>query len=214
MIPEILPERHSSPPQRVRVSVGIFAHNEGDLIAEAIEAFLGQDTRRTNIAEVIVVCCGCTDNTVEIVAKYVQHDSRVRLIVREEQAGKVAAINEFLAAADSGTLVLSGGDVIPGLQLVELLVRPMTQDPRCAMTGPRAVSAPPRGLAATLHTLLWQLHHAVARRAPKLGETIAVRRSFLPACLPAGIHCDEVLIEWLILEHGGRLEYVTGARVQ
>lgn len=202
--------------RRLRVSIGIFAHNESETIAEAIEAFLQQDTALAQVAEILVVCCGCTDNTVEIATSCVERDSRVQVIVRKEQAGKVAAINEFLNAARSETVILSGADVIAGGQLVDSLVRPMIQDARCAMTGPKIVcTAPPqRSLAATLHALLWRLHHEVARYVPKLGETVAVRRSLLPPCLPSGIHCDEVLMEWLVLKQGGHLKYVTGAWVR
>src|ERR1700735_812448 len=196
------PAEGSLPRRRLPVSIGIFAHNESGTIAEAIGGFLNQDTALVRVAEIIVVCCNCTDNCMEIAKNCAEHNSRVQVIVRKEQNGKVAAINEFLSAASSATVILSGADVIAGRQLVDLLLRPMIQDARCAMTGPKVVSSvpPQRSLAARLHALLWQLHHEVAQYAPKLGETVAVRRSLLPSCLPAGIHCDEVLIEWLVLK--------------
>ena len=199
----------------MQVSVGIFAHNEADTIGQAIDAFLAQQKMIAEIAEILVVCCACTDATVKIASNRAEADNRVRIVERVRREGKVAAINAFLAAASHEIVILSGGDVVPGPHLVELLVRPMRGDALCGMTGAKVVSAAedPRDLAGILHRLLWQLHHEVARRAPKLGETIAVRRSLLPMCLPPGVYCDEVLIESLIVKRGGQLVYVAEARV-
>ncbi|MET7338491.1 glycosyltransferase [Nonomuraea sp. NPDC005650] len=198
----------------MRVSVGIFAHNEEGTIGEVIDAFLGQRTETSEIAEVIVVCCACTDRTLDIVKKVARADVRVRVLERERREGKVAAINAFLAVARSEVVIVSGGDVIPEPHLVERLVHPIQADSRCAMTGAKVVSrVGKRTVTAMLHKMLWHLHHEVARIAPKLGETVALRRSMLPERLPPGVHCDEVLMESLVVSCGGTLAYVTGATV-
>ncbi|MFG3289753.1 glycosyltransferase [Streptomyces sp. NPDC048179] len=200
----------------MQVSIGIFTHNDADTIGEVIEAFLDQETAIADITEIIVVCCECTDDTVATISKHARGDDRVRVVERERRQGKVAAINTFLAAATGEVVVISGGDIVPGPSLVERLTAPIAADHRCSMTGPQVLSAATGSptLAARLHDVLWRLHHEVALRAPKLGETIAVRRSALPQSLPGGVHCDEVLIESLVIRDGGQLTYVPEAQVR
>jgi hypothetical protein len=84
------------------------------------------------------------------------------------------------------------------------------------MTGPRVLVAAKlhrRQVVDQLHDVLWALHHSIAVRCPKLGETVAVRRDVLGHCLPAGVHCDEALMESIVAERGGRLGYVSEALV-
>ncbi|MFI5796300.1 glycosyltransferase [Streptomyces sp. NPDC051677] len=200
----------------MQVSVGIFTHNDADTIGEVIEAFLDQETATADITEIIVVCCECTDDTVATIFKHARGDDRVRVVERQRRQGKVAAIGTFLSEATGEVVVISGGDIVPSPGLVERLTAPMAADRRCSMTGPQVLSTATGRptFAARLHDVLWRLHHEVARRSPKLGETIAVRRSALPRSLPGGVHCDEVLIESLVIRDGGQLTYVPGAHVR
>jgi hypothetical protein len=193
----------------------VFAHNEDRTIGAAVSGFLHQEALHANVIEVIVVCCACTDETVKIAMALAATDDRVRVVERSIRAGKVAAINEFIAAATGDVLVISGADVIPTYAVVDGLIQPMIIDPACGMTGPRIVGAidDQARLSSRLHSLLWYLHHEIAARHPKLGETIAVRRSVIGEALPTAIHCDEVLIESVVTANGGCLTYVASASV-
>lgn len=200
----------------ISVSVGIFAYNEELTIQRVLERFLQQAVVSVTIQEIVVVCSGCTDGTVQIARRTAGLDPRVRIIVRREREGKVAAINDFLALARSDILLLASADVIPAPDLVERLSLPLAEDLHCAMTGPRVLVAPQpdfRRVVKRLHSLIWEFHHAVAERSPKLGEAVAVRRLAVPGALPEGVHCDEALIESLVVENGGRLRYVSSAVV-
>ncbi len=199
----------------MQVSVGIFAHNEAETIGEVVDAFLAPQATTVHIVEVLIVCCACIDGTIRIAGERAKADTRVKIVERDRRTGKVAAINAFLEMATAEVVIISGGDVVPGPHLVEMLLEPMRRAADCAMTGARVVSAVRYPHAASkLHDVMWQLHHEVARRAPKLGETVAVRRSLLPRLLPSGVHCDEVLIESLVIGNGGRLTYVSEAQVR
>lgn len=205
-----------TPVATFRATVGIFAHNEQATIRQVVEGFLAQRVSFAVLCEVIVVCCGCTDETVAIVRQIASRDPRVRLIARPRREGKVAAINEFLRVVESDLLVMSSGDVVPASNVVELLVSAFAADDLCMMTGPRVLVAARshrRQLVDQLHDVLWALHHSVAVRCPKLGETVAVRRDVLGHRLPAGVHCDEALMESMVAEQGGRLGYVSEALV-
>ena len=59
--------------------------------------------------------------------------------------------------------------------------------------------------------LLWELHHQVALRYPKLGELIAYRNVFRQ--IPYDTAVDEASIEPLIIGQGFRLAYAPGAIV-
>jgi cellulose synthase/poly-beta-1,6-N-acetylglucosamine synthase-like glycosyltransferase len=195
------------------VSVGVFAHNEEATIAQVVRKFLTQTASTHPVREIIVVCCGCTDRTVPAVCDLAASEPRVRVLVRPRREGKVAAINEFVVNANCETLVLASGDVFPSPDLVHLLAEALAADPLVLMAGPRVVAAPMRRPRAVdrLHSLLWELHHAVSVRGPKLGEIVAVRRAVLGPGLPASIHCDEALMEAVVTERGGRLRYVSAA---
>jgi glycosyltransferase involved in cell wall biosynthesis len=199
-----------------RAGVGIFAHNEEANIRHVVESFCQQAVSAAVLCDIYVVCCGCTDNTVEIVAEIAARDPRVRLLARPVREGKVNAINEFLGVVDADLLVLSGGDVVPARNAVELLLSALTADERCMMSGPRVLMAKRLTrlrVVDRLHELLWSLHHAVALQRPKLGELVAIRRDVLRHRLPAGIYCDEALMECMVITAGGDLKYVADALV-
>lgn len=61
------------------VSIIIPAYNRADLIGETLESFLAQTYKNW---ECIVVDDGSTDNTKEVVQKYVEKDSRIKLFDR------------------------------------------------------------------------------------------------------------------------------------
>ncbi len=104
--------------------------------------------------------------------------------------------------------------MIPESTAVEHLVAPFAGDLGCGMTGARVCPAPADGgLAARLSRVLWQVHHEMATKTPKLGEVIAVRAVHVHRELPSNVHCDELLLEALVTSDQARLRYVPSARV-
>jgi glycosyltransferase involved in cell wall biosynthesis len=195
--------------------VGIFAHNEQSTIRQVVDAFLAQRLSSVELPQIVVVCCGCSDLTIPMLRRVAAREPRLRVLIRAQREGKVAAINEFLRVAQADLLVLASADVVPAEDLVERLIRPLLTDGRSMMTGPRVLVAPtnkaPRRLVDDLHDELWALHHAVALRRPKLGEIVAVRRGAIGPALPSDVHCDEALMESVVVARGGRLRYVADA---
>ncbi|MBE1710790.1 MULTISPECIES: glycosyltransferase family 2 protein [Mesorhizobium] len=82
------------------VSVLLPVYNAGPYLAAALGSILRQDYGRL---EVIAIDDGSSDNSLEILERYRQADSRVSIISRENR-GLVATLNEGLAAAQ-GELV-------------------------------------------------------------------------------------------------------------
>ncbi|OKI99707.1 hypothetical protein AMK18_21690 [Streptomyces sp. CB01249] len=198
----------------MKVSIGIFAHNEEHTVGRAIEAMLAQEPEQAKILEIFVLSCASTDSTVAAAEAYARHDARLTVVNRPKREGKLAAINDFLARATGDVLVIAGADLVVAPGLVERLVEPMRRDPRCGMTGPRIATHGTAGLTGRMHDLLWRMHHEIASMQPKLGEVVALRREFVPEGLPTGIHCDEVVMEAEVIRRGGLLAYVSEAEVR
>src|ERR1017187_6554033 len=196
------------------VSIGIFAHNEEATIRAVLDGFLEQRVSRAVIEGIIVVCCGCTDRTLPLVSAVMREQPRVEMVIRQKREGKIAAINAFLEAADADVLILASADVVPAPDLAERPPLPLIEEPSFAMTGPRIVTWPaviPGRVVDNLHNALWNLHHVISLRSPKLGEIVAVRRIAVPGLLPDDAHCDEALLESIVVERGGKLGYVPSA---
>jgi cellulose synthase/poly-beta-1,6-N-acetylglucosamine synthase-like glycosyltransferase len=71
----------------LEVTVGICAYNEGMNIGKLLNNILSQQDLPAK-SEVLVVCSGCTDNTVSIVQQYSKKDSRVHAYSKAKEKEK------------------------------------------------------------------------------------------------------------------------------
>jgi peptidoglycan/xylan/chitin deacetylase (PgdA/CDA1 family)/spore germination protein YaaH/GT2 family glycosyltransferase len=107
------------------VSVVIAAYNEVRVIERTVRALLDSDWTRL---EVVVVDDGSTDGTDRVIDAAFAHDPRVRLL-RQQNAGKAAAINRGIAQARGELLIGLDADTLFAPDTVSRLVRPFA-DPR------------------------------------------------------------------------------------
>jgi biofilm PGA synthesis N-glycosyltransferase PgaC len=197
--------------ERIRCSVGITAHNEEANIGRLLEAMLNQDLEQVEIAEIIVVASGCTDNTCQIVEGFEALDPRVRLLVQDQREGKVSAVNLFLRNAREEICVLESGDTLPGEETVENLVK-MFRDPEVGMTGAHKVPVNvPDQVVGYLSHLRLTLEHSLCLEIPRLGEMIAFRKVFDQ--IPPDIAMDEAFVEALMIRRGLQVRYAPDAMV-
>jgi biofilm PGA synthesis N-glycosyltransferase PgaC len=172
------------------------AYNEEANIGHLLGAVLNQQFQQCQLSQIVVVASGCTDKTVEIAKAYARQDSRLEVIVQPERKGKASAINLFLEQAKEEILLVESGDTIPSLDCYEALLFPFL-DPQVGMTGARPVPVnDPRTFMGFCVHFLWQLHHGLACKYPKLGELIAFRN--LIRQIPEDTAVDEASIEQII----------------
>jgi len=194
-------------------AVGLMAYNEEANVASALRSVLAQRGPHVRLHSVTVVASGCTDATVPRAREAGAGDPRVRVLEQARREGKAVAITEFLATVREADLVaLVGADTRLAEGSLEALLAPF-DDKAVGMTGGRPVPVNARTtlLGRVVH-LLWELHHVVASRDPKLGELVAFRRVF--EAVPADTAVDEAAIEALVRKRGLRLAYAPEAVVQ
>jgi cellulose synthase/poly-beta-1,6-N-acetylglucosamine synthase-like glycosyltransferase len=195
--------------ERIKSSIGIFAHNEAGNILNLLTALTGQKTSVAEIAEIIVVSSASTDGTDETVTAYAAEYPLVRLITQAKREGKSAAINLFLAEAKQEILVIISGDVIPSEHTIEKLVSAFSDAKLGACGGrPVPVNQHDTFMGYAVH-LLWRLHHRMALISPKLGEMIAFRK--VMESIPRDSAVDEASIEAIVRSQGLSLRYIPDA---
>jgi len=195
----------------LKTCVAIMAYNEETNIGHLLDALQKQQLETVAIAEIMVVASGCTDRTEEIVRTYARHDPRIKLLIQSRREGKASAINLLLRHCQQEIVVLESADTIPGPHTIEALVAPFA-DPGVGMTGGRPVPTnDPAGFMGYMAHLLWNLHHRISLRQPKMGELIAFRKFFHQ--IPFDSAVDEASIEPLIRGQGLTLRYVSKAVV-
>jgi biofilm PGA synthesis N-glycosyltransferase PgaC len=191
--------------------IGIMAYNEAANIGRLLEGLLSQKTEKVAIDRIIVVASGCTDGTEDIVCEIAKRDSRVELLVQEKREGKASAVNLFMRNIDHKIVVMQSADTVPVEGTIEALVSPF-EDPNVGMVGGHPV---PTNRDDTFIgfgiNLLWDLHHLVSLRYPKIGELIAFRNIFYQ--IPNETAVDEASIEPLVIGQGMRLAYAPEAIV-
>lgn len=193
-------------------AVGVMAHDEEANVVTALRSVLSQTGAHVSGLRVVVVASGCADATVPRAREVAAADSRVLVIVQPRREGKASAINLFLQEAQGHpVLVLAGADTRLEPGTLEALVAPF-DDAGVGMTGGRPVPVnSPDTLLGRVVRLQWDLHDAVARLEPKLGELVAFRPPAAP--LDPATAVDEASLEAEFLRSGLRRVYVPEARV-
>ena len=192
-------------------SLGIMAHNEAANIGRLLARVAASRLEQVEVAEIIVVASGCTDDTEAIVRAAAAADPRIRLLSQPTREGKASAMNLFLGEAGCDILILSSADLLPAEDAIERLVAPFA-DPEIGLTAcrPEPVNDPSTFMGFAAH-LLWDLHHQMNLHGFKAGEMIAFRKVFQR--IPPHTAVDEASVEPLIRGQGYGVRYVPEAVV-
>ncbi len=208
---ECMSQKGGTDMNKLNCCIAVMAYNEEANIGNLLSALCEQQLQTVEISEIVVVASGCEDRTEEIVGQYANEDSRIRLIRQEFRRGKSVAINALLQNTQQEIIVLANADNIPASDTIERLVTPFA-DPEIGMTGGRPVPTnDPHTFMGYAAHFLWELHHQVCLRRPKMGELIAFRNFFHQ--IPPESAVDEASIEPLIRGQGLQICYAPKAVV-
>lgn len=187
------------------------AFNEEKNIGKLLESIQKQNLKNVLIVEVIVVSSGSTDKTDRIIKAFSKKKKKIRLIIEPKRKGKSAAVNVFLAKAKSNIIIVMSADVILKIDTVENLVTPF-KNPRVGIVGSHPVPINnPSSFMGYAAVLLWNLHHQISLKKPKMGEVIAFRKVFKKIPIISAV--DEANIEPLIRGQGYKPYYAPDAIV-
>lgn len=196
----------------IKCSIGICVYNEEKNIKKLLKSLFTQKLHSVVIDEVFVIASGSTDKTCDIVESFKNTHSNLRLIRQKSREGKASAVNLFIKIAKNNILVLVGGDLILSSTVIQKLVEKFV-NPEIGMSGARPIplNSINDGLIGFAGNLMWDLHHRISLKRPKMGEVIAFRRVFWR--ISPFVGADEANIEPLILIQGFRIHYVPEAKV-
>ena len=167
----------------MRVTVGICAYNEALNIGNLLDNILKEQGLPAE-SEVLVVSSGCTDNTVEIVQKYAEKDSRVKAYVETERLGKASAVNQILANAKGDAILFISADTLPQKTCFHRLIAKL-QAPNVGIICGRPVPINNSdSFVDRLVQVLWRFHDHVFR---ELNDAGLARHATEIFCLRTGI---------------------------
>jgi len=146
------------------------------------------------IADVIVVSSGSTDDTDNIVISLMKEFDSLELVRQTERKGKNSAINEFLDRKKGDVSVLLNADnILRDNFTLSNLVSPFG-DETVGVTGGRPVPTnDPKSVMGFVVRMMWSRHHHVSMVRPNIGELVAFRN--VDIRLPTDMQSDEAIIK-------------------
>ncbi|NMC35715.1 glycosyltransferase [Candidatus Beckwithbacteria bacterium] len=194
----------------IKVSLGVFAHNEEKNISKVLNSILKQKTEIAQITEVWVVSSGSHDKTNRIIRQFSKKDKRIKLMEQFSRIGKTSAVNTFIRRAKSSVLVIISADLRLHTHAIEEIITPFLHA-NIGMVGAHAI---PTNIASNpigqQVRLLWKLHHLVSLQNPKCGEMVAFRKVI--RLIPKRFF-DEATLEVLLKLIGYKVIYAPRAIV-
>jgi glycosyltransferase involved in cell wall biosynthesis len=199
------------------ITIGIAAYNEERSIAHCIESIQAACQSLEHKTELIVVACGCTDQTVQRASRSLDTRHSARLITGPDRLSKCAGLNLIAERARGDIIAFIDADLFVHNDALRILTEAFAKDPSVSVAYGRML--PTKGpsrlwtkvgewTASALHALrslpdgsgLWLV----------CGPLFALRRNIW-AKLPEGVMSDDVYIGALAQSKGLRISYLPDA---
>lgn len=120
--------------KNIKISVGICAYNEEKNIQKVVEDILSQHRSGWEIAELLVYCDGCTDNTVEILKRI--RNKLITLVIDKKRRGKTYRIGRMFNKFSGDILVMFDADIhLKNKNVITNLIHPFLSDNDVMLTG-------------------------------------------------------------------------------
>jgi glycosyltransferase involved in cell wall biosynthesis len=180
-------------PMKAKVSVGIPVYNEEKNIDKMLKFFYKKKFL-FDLIEMIIVCSGCTDRSVDIVRKWSSKDDRIKLIIEKRREGKSSAMDKILKLSTGNYIIFIDADIILKRNTLDLLVKPL-ENPYVGTVIGRAIPTQSGfGVVDYFQELVWNLHHDICFSFRKIGGNIFSIRKSLIHRIPSKIINDDAYI--------------------
>lgn len=192
--------------------IGIPAYEEEKNIGRLL-AFLCDECPK-EVKDIYVVSSGSRNGTNEIAVSYSERNPKVHLIVERERKGKTSALNILLAKSEKyDVLICMGADNLPAKASIRALIDNLKQNNVDAVGGrPVPVNAEHNLMGFFIH-LLWNLHHLVSLKSPKLSGELMAFKTGIVRELPPAIINDDTYLQAVFELKGHRVGYCHDAKV-
>lgn len=163
-------------------------------------------------SEVLVVCSGCSDDTVKIVQEYARKDSRLNIHIENERHGKASAMNHILANAKGDAILFISADTLPQGKCFTMLTSKL-KDPKVGLVCGHPVPVNnTKSLPDILVNVLWRSHDYVFQHlsddgvAKHASEVFCIRSGIVKE-IPVDIINDDAFLALAVVKCGWRVVY-------
>lgn len=119
------------------LTIGIPAYNEEANIQRLLASIFNQQMKSVRLESIILVCDGCTDNTVKILRLLNIKYKILNIITSNKRTGKATALNKIYTMSQSDFLLTMDADVIfHGTNNIEYMANKLINNPKLNMVGP------------------------------------------------------------------------------
>lgn len=200
----LLPRRPWAPGDDLpRVSVVIAAYREREELAEKLRALSDQDYPADRLQLVVVVD---EDRTTAELAREARPDALV--LFAEERAGKPAALNRGIAAADGDVVLMTDANNMLEPGSLRAALRHFSDPSIAAVAGRRGER---RSAYDRYESMIRTLETRSGSVAAMSGELMAVRREHLDRPFPEDAVVDDLWLLCNLARRGGRAVYEPAA---
>jgi cellulose synthase/poly-beta-1,6-N-acetylglucosamine synthase-like glycosyltransferase len=199
----------------LKTTIGICAFNEEHNISFLLQNLISEQDLPKD-CRILIVCSGCTDQTLEVVKEFHAKDKRIEPIIEKTRKGKANALNRIFedARGSADVLILVNADALPERgSIVNLVSELATSNAGVVFAQPVPFKGPD-GICYRITKVIWRLHHLISLlRNPKLSGELCSIRTMCLRPIPEDVATDEPYIELGIRRQGYEIRYLPEAVV-
>ena len=200
----------------MNLTIGVCAYNEEKNIKTLLGDILDQ-RNLPQLARVVVVASGCTDNTASIVRDIANANPKVELIEEKSRTGKTNAINLILANCSTELLALVSADIRLPKDSVAGILRAISDERVAVAGGLPVVENSQKGAVAKSAAIIWRVMRQTMTELGSPGELSFVMgelycfRTSLVERIPSEVVNDDAYIATLARNKGFKVVHAPEA---
>ena len=204
---------------KMKVSIGIPAHNEGKNIKNVLKDILEQKGKDFEIVEILVVCDSCTDNT-QSEALSVK-SKKIKITNDGIRLGKTYRLNQMFTKSKGEVLLMLDGDIrLDGKNVIKNVLTPFKRDEKVMLVGGNSMPVKPtsffeKAVYSTFEVFLKSRLHINGGNNifGCTGSILAIRDSFAKSIKIPKIINEDAYLYFAVIKKGFKFEYVNRAIV-